>query len=134
MKLLIIISVIFTSCLSISNSKPVKVVSHKIKKEEVGKASWYSTSCNRGGTKTSSGKKLDNKAMTAAHKTLPFGTKVKVTNIKNGKSQVVIITDRGPYKKGRVIDVTKAAADKLGFKNSGIASVKLEVIGNQYLN
>ena len=92
-----------------------------------GEASWYSTRCN-GGTKTASGKKLQNHAATAAHKTLPFGTRVKVTNIKNGKSEVVTIQDRGPYIKGRVIDVTVGVAERLGFKSNGIAKVKLEVL------
>ena len=92
-----------------------------------GEASWYSTRCN-GGTKTASGKRLENHASTAAHKTLPFGTRVKVTNIKNGKSEIVTIQDRGPYTKGRVIDVTVGVAERLGFKSNGIAKVKLEVL------
>ena len=92
-----------------------------------GEASWYSTRCN-GGTKTASGKRLQNHASTAAHKTLPFGTRVKVTNIKNGKSEIVTIQDRGPYTKGRVIDVTVGVAERLGFKSNGIAKVKLEVL------
>lgn len=92
-----------------------------------GEASWYSTRCN-GGTRTASGKRLQNHASTAAHKTLPFGTCVKVTNVKNGKSEVVTIQDRGPYTKGRVIDVTVGVAERLGFKSNGIAKVKLEVL------
>jgi len=92
-----------------------------------GEASWYSTRCN-GGTKTASGKRLQNHASTAAHKTLPFGTRVKVTHIKNGKSEIVTIQDRGPYTKGRVIDVTVGVAERLGFKSNGIAKVKLEVL------
>jgi rare lipoprotein A len=92
-----------------------------------GNASWYSTRCN-GGTKTASGKRLQNHASTAAHKTLPFGTRVKVTHIKNGKSEIVTIQDRGPYTKGRVIDVTVGVAERLGFKSNGIAKVKLEVL------
>ena len=92
-----------------------------------GEASWYSTSCN-GGTKTASGIKLQDHAATAAHKTLPFGTRVKVTNSKNEKSEIVRITDRGPYKHGRVIDVTAGVAHRLGFKSQGVARVKLEVL------
>jgi rare lipoprotein A len=95
--------------------------------EEQGKASWYSIACN-GGTHTASGQKLNNYSNTAAHKTLPFGTKVKVTNLKNGKAQVVTINNRGPFIKGRIIDVTIGVADKLGFKNQGVTSVKLEVL------
>ena len=95
--------------------------------EQVGKASWYSIRTN-GGTKTASGKKLNDNHFTAAHKTLPFGTKVKVINLSNGKSAVVSIQDRGPYKKGRVIDVSVAAAKKLSFHKKGIQKVKIQVI------
>jgi len=65
-------------------------------------------------------------AMTAAHKSLPFGTKVKVTNHRNGNSVVVTINDRGPYIKGRIIDLSKAAAQKIGMVNAGIVPVSLE--------
>jgi rare lipoprotein A len=68
-------------------------------------------------------------AMTAAHKTLPFGTKVRVTNQRNGRSVVVKINDRGPYVKGRIIDLSKAAAHSIGMQNSGVAPVSLEVLG-----
>jgi len=95
---------------------------------EVGKASHYSTKCN-GGIRTASGHKLENNANTAAHKTLPFGTLVKVTNLENGKSEVVKITDRGPYKRGRIIDLTIGVAKKLGFVKRGITTVKVEVVG-----
>ncbi len=92
-----------------------------------GEASWYSTRCN-GGTKTASGKRLQNHASTAAHKTLPFGTRVKVTNIKNGKSEIVTIQDDGPHVKNRIIDVTIGVAKRLGFYSNGVAQVKLEII------
>jgi rare lipoprotein A len=75
------------------------------------------------GTKTASGVPLDDSKMTAAHKSLPFNSKVKVTNKKNGNSVTITITDRGPYVKGRCIDVTKAAAEALGF--SGLAPVSV---------
>lgn len=94
---------------------------------EQGLASCYSVKTN-GGTRTASGQKLSNTAHTAAHKHLPFGTKVKVTNLKNGKSEIVTITDRGPYIKGRVIDVTIGVAKKLGFGYS-IVPVRVEVVG-----
>ncbi|GAA5484147.1 septal ring lytic transglycosylase RlpA family protein [Haloferula sargassicola] len=92
-----------------------------------GKASWYGIRCN-GGTKTASGERLNNNASTAAHKTLPMGTKVRVTNLSNGKSEVVRITDRGPYVHGRIIDVTEGVAKRLGFFGRGITSVKVEVL------
>jgi len=68
-------------------------------------------------------------AMTAAHKTLPFGTRVRVTNVRNGRSAVVTINDRGPYVAGRVIDLSKAAAGAVGMIASGVAPVRMEVIG-----
>jgi rare lipoprotein A len=98
-----------------------------------GKASWYSVSCNHG-TKTSSGVKLNDKLPTAASKKFPMGTQVKVTNLKNGKSEIVTITDYGPHIRGRVIDVTISVAEALGFKHQGITSVKVEVVGKVKLN
>jgi rare lipoprotein A len=92
-----------------------------------GEASWYSTKCNSG-TRTASGKPLQNYAATAAHKTLPFGTRVKVTHIKSGKSEIVTITDDGPHVKNRIIDVTIGVAKRLGFYSNGVAQVKLEII------
>ncbi len=92
-----------------------------------GKASWYGIRCN-GGTHTASGERLHDTAATAAHKTLPMGTKVRVTNLANGKSEIVRINDRGPYTKGRVIDVTEGVAQRLGFRSRGIVSVKVEVL------
>jgi rare lipoprotein A len=86
-----------------------------------GVASVYST---ESGGKTASGQKLNPQALTAAHRTLPFGTKVKVTNRHNGHSVVVTINDRGPFVRGRVIDVTPAAARVLGF--SGLAQVTVD--------
>ena len=89
---------------------------------QTGVASVYS---HESGSGTASGQKLDREAFTAAHRTLPFGTKVKVTNKSNGRSVVVTINDRGPFVRGRVIDVTPAAARVLGF--SGLTQVALDV-------
>src|SRR4051812_39655366 len=86
-----------------------------------GVASVYSTESGGG---TASGQKLNPNALTAAHRTLPFGTKVKVTNKHNGRSVVVTINDRGPFVRGRVIDVTPAAARVLGF--SGLTQVSVD--------
>ncbi len=85
-----------------------------------GIASVYST---ESGSRTASGARLNPGALTAAHRSLPFGSKVRVTNRGNGRSVVVTVTDRGPFVRGRVIDVTPAAAHALGF--SGLASVTL---------
>ncbi len=92
-----------------------------------GLASWYSIKTNHGRT-TASGRLLSNDAYTAAHKTLPFGTKVRVTSLFNGKSEILRITDRGPYIKGRIIDVTIGSAKRLGFYSRGITKVKVEVL------
>ncbi|MCX6878467.1 MAG: septal ring lytic transglycosylase RlpA family protein [Verrucomicrobia bacterium] len=92
-----------------------------------GKASWYSVKSNYG-TRTASGQRLKNTAATAAHKTLPLGTKVRVTNMANGKAEVVTITDRGPYIRDRVIDVTIGVAERLGFAARGVVPVKVEVL------
>jgi rare lipoprotein A len=87
-----------------------------------GMASVYSTDS---GSRTANGERLDPAALTAAHRTLPFGTKVKVTNDRNGRSVVVTVNDRGPFVSGRVIDVTPAAARALGF--SGLTKVSLDI-------
>lgn len=93
---------------------------------ESGEASFYADRFN--GQLTASGERLDNRALTAAHRILPFGTKVLVTNLANSKSVVVRITDRGPFKKGRILDLTKAGATTLGFLEKGIAHITLEVV------
>jgi rare lipoprotein A len=103
-------------------------VGYVVKSTEVGKASWYSIRTNRG-TKTASGQVLCNHKPTAAHKTLPMGTKVRVINQVNGKSEVVTINDRGPFTKGRIIDVTVGTAERLGFVQRGVVPVKVEVLG-----
>lgn len=91
-----------------------------------GLAAYYSNRLD--GRKTASGQVFDQAKLTAAHPTLPFGTMVKVTNTKNNRSVVVRINDRGPTQAGRVIDLSRAAASKLGMLRSGLAPVKLEVV------
>ena len=93
---------------------------------EVGYASYYSQEF--AGRKTSSGEIFDPMKLTAAHRTLPFGTLVKVTNLENKKTVIVRINDRGPFVKGRIIDLSYKAALKIGMVSHGIAKVKLEVI------
>lgn len=78
--------------------------------------------------RTASGERHSAQAMTAAHRTLPFGTKVRVTNVANGKSVVLRINDRGPFVRGRIIDVSTAAADSLGFRSRGVAKVQVAVV------
>jgi rare lipoprotein A len=90
---------------------------------QTGKASWYALT-----SKTASGEPCDPGAMTAAHRTLPFGTQIKVTNLKNGREVVVRVNDRGPFAGGRILDLTRAAAQKLGFVKAGTATVKITVL------
>ena len=90
-------------------------------------ASYYSDRYN--GRRTASGQRFSNNALTAAHRTLAFGTKVKLTNVQNNKSVVVRVNDRGPFVKGREISVTRAAASRLGFVRAGTASVRMDVEG-----
>ena len=88
-----------------------------------GVASFYTE-----GTKTASGEKFNTLDMTAAHPTLPFGTKLRVTNVASGQSVTVRVNDRGPYIRGRVVDVSYSAADALGMVGKGVAKVKLDVV------
>lgn len=94
---------------------------------ETGKASWYGTQHH--GKRTASGEPFDQHALTAAHRTLPFGTRVKVTNLNNQRSVVVRINDRGPFRRGRVIDLSRAAAEQLDLIRTGVAPVRLEPLG-----
>lgn len=93
---------------------------------ETGVASFYSDKFN--GRRTANGEIFHNKKLTAAHRTLPFGTYVKVTALWNGRSVVVKINDRGPFIKGRVIDLSKAAAAKLHLIGKGVGKVDIEVV------
>lgn len=94
-----------------------------------GGASFYGGGDGFDGKKTANGEIFNADKLTAAHKTLPFGTMVKVTNSKNGKSVVVRINDRGPYAKGRVLDLSRAAASQIGMIEAGVAQVKGEILG-----
>jgi len=89
-----------------------------------GMASWYGAECR----KTASGESYDPNSMTAAHRTLPFGTMVNVQNLKTGCCATVRINNRGPFRKGRIIDVSRAAARQLEMIQSGTAKVKIAVI------
>lgn len=131
MKLILvgIFNVIVSSINSVSDFSLNKKSDTEVPKKhiEIGEASWYSVKTNRG-TTTASKVPLKDAANTAAHKTLPFGTKVKITNLKNKKTEIVTVTDRGPHIKNRIIDVTVGAASKLDFKSDGITKVKIEVL------
>jgi rare lipoprotein A len=104
----------------------------KVTQIATGMASWYGPGFN--GRQSASGEIFNQNALTAAHRTLPFGTKVKVTNVHNGRSVVVRINDRGPFSRGRVIDLSKAAAGAIGLVRSGVAPVRLEVLVREALS
>ncbi|MEQ1557725.1 MAG: septal ring lytic transglycosylase RlpA family protein [Methyloglobulus sp.] len=91
--------------------------------KQQGQASWYGPGFH--GKTTANGETYDQNAMTAASKTLPLGTAAKVTNVETGKSVTVKINDRGPYVGNRVMDLSKAAADKIGIKKKGVGKVKI---------
>jgi rare lipoprotein A len=93
---------------------------------QCGGASWYGPGFH--GKTAASGERFNENAMTAAHKTLPFGTKVVVTDQRTGKSVTVKINDRGPFHKGRIIDLSKAAATKLGIRNAGTGKVCVDKV------
>ncbi len=92
----------------------------------VGTASWYGRRFH--GRKTASGQIYNMNALTAAHPTLPLGTQVRVTNLANHRSVALTVNDRGPFAKGRIIDVSRRAAERLGFRRAGTARVRVEVI------
>jgi rare lipoprotein A len=92
---------------------------------ETGGASWYG---REGGNVTATGARYNPGGMTAAHRTLPFGTRVRVTNLRNGRSVVVTINDRGPFVGGRIIDLSEAAASAIGIKSSGVGRVNVQVL------
>jgi rare lipoprotein A len=97
--------------------------------QQTGRASWYTLD-----SPTASGDKMDDAAFTAAHNFLPFGTKVRIENIANGRSVMVRINDRGPFVAGRIIDLSKAAAEALDVVAAGVADVRLSVIYDTVAN
>ncbi len=105
----ILLTSLFTSCASI---------------KEQGRASYYADKFS--GRKTASGARFSQHKRTAAHRTLPFGTKLKVTNLDNGKTVHVRVNDRGPFVEGRMIDLSKKAARKLGMLKQGVANVEIK--------
>ncbi|MDY4174887.1 MAG: septal ring lytic transglycosylase RlpA family protein [Bacteroidales bacterium] len=112
-----------TSSTSKGKSTTAKKTSGKVEK---GQASYYADKFH--GRSTASGEKYDKKKLTGAHRTLPFGTIVRVTNTANGKSVDIRINDRGPFKAGRVVDLSRAAAEKVDMIQSGVINCTVEVI------
>ena len=93
---------------------------------QTGKIAWYGRKF--AGRKTASGQRFDPSAMTMAHPTLPFGTRVRVTNLDNGKSVIVRVNDRGPSTPGRIADLSQAAAEQIGMTRAGVVEARLEVL------
>ena len=101
----------------------------KDKKVQTGKGSWYGKQFQ--GKLTASGERYNMYDYTAAHRTFPFNSMVKVTNLKNGRSVIVRINDRGPYHRGRIIDLSYLAAKKLGYINKGVAKLEIRLLYRQ---
>ena len=116
---------VLAGCVTPSNPPPVEQAQASASRAylEEGIASYYGEGME--GERTASGEKLDSKALTAAHRTLPFGTCLRVVNMENGRSVQVRVNDRGPFKAGRVLDVSLAAARRLELVGRGLARVRL---------
>ena len=122
---MIVVGTLLTSCVAhprMASAPPLSVP----EVVQVGAASYLSDSL--AGHRTASGIRFDPRRMMAAHRTLPFGTRVRVTNLANGRHVVVTIVDRGPFRAGRILDVSPHAARLLGFHRAGVARVRLEVM------
>ena len=106
-------------------AKAIQPALNKIVATRTGQASWYGSEA---GSQTANGERYNPRGLTAAHRTLPFGTKVRVTSIKTGKAVVVRINDRGPFHRRRMIDVSAGAAEAIGLKNTGIGEVRIDIL------
>jgi rare lipoprotein A len=112
-----------------SDRSPTGASSKDVAYRQVGTASWYGPGFH--GKETANGEIFDSGKLTAAHRKLPLGAEVKVTNLDNGRTVTVKINDRGPYKKGRVLDLSKAAAKRLGMVEEGLTQVRIEATRQQ---
>lgn len=135
MKGLIVLTLFMALFVGVSPAVHAKSAHSKIthskkskKKPQRGMASWYGA--NHQGKRTANGEKFNMNALTAAHRTLPMGSMVKVKSLTTGKTVTVRINDRGPFAKGRIIDVSKAAAKKLGFMSRGTDRVEISVVSS----
>ena len=112
----------YDSTRAVQREPPVGSVRQALQRAGEGLASFYNDS------QTASGERFNPRAMTAAHRTLPFGTRLRVTNVATGRSVTVRVNDRGPFVAGRVVDVSRSAAESLGMVGQGVAKVKLDVV------
>ncbi|MCW8346429.1 septal ring lytic transglycosylase RlpA family protein [Vibrio sp. ZSDZ65] len=117
---------VLAGCSSISTNASPKTQEYARKHQLTGLASWYGSQFH--GRLTASGEKYNMRALTAAHKTLPFGTVVRVINTNNNKSVDVKINDRGPYVKGRTIDLSQKAFEKVGSTKQGVVPIRIEIL------
>ncbi len=120
------LSTLLIAILAACSSNPEPMTSVSPGWTESGEASWYGPGFD--GKRTASGEVYDMEAMTAAHRQLPFGTRVRVSNLENGREAVVRINDRGPFAHGRIIDLSKAGAREIGMLGTGTAEVQLEIV------
>jgi rare lipoprotein A len=115
---------------SVNSTQPnVSVESQQLIAQTVGTASFYGNNPGEGGPLTANGERYNPGGLTAAHRTLPFGTRVRVTSPRTGRSVVVRINDRGPFIGGRVIDLSAGAARAIGLNKTGIGTVRMDVLG-----
>lgn len=124
--LLLILFVSMTPACAATRPAAAPGAEERLAFEQEGLASYYGQEHH--GRRTASGAIFDAGRLTAAHRTLPFGTRVRVTNLDNGRRVVVTVTDRGPFRRERVIDVSRRAAKDLGFLRAGTARVRLEAV------
>ena len=113
--------------LQAAEPKPDDTIEENGSAAETGRASWYDLE-----TPTASGEALDDGELTSAHRSAPFGTKLRVVNLKNGREVVVRVNDRGPFAKDRIIDLSKAAATRLGMIADGVADVRVIPVADQF--
>ena len=114
---------------SVNSIQSHSIESKQLIAQSVGQASFYGGGANEGGPMTANGERYQPGGLTAAHRTLPFGTRVRVTSPNTGKSVVVRINDRGPFVGGRAIDLSVGAARAIGLTSSGVGTVEMEVLG-----
>ena len=115
---------------SVNSIQPnISVESKQLLAQSVGTASFYGNNPGEGGPLTANGERYNSGGLTAAHRTLPFGTRVRVTSPRTGRSVVVRINDRGPFIGGRIIDLSTGAARAIGLTSTGVGTVRMDVLG-----
>ncbi|MDX2319576.1 MAG: septal ring lytic transglycosylase RlpA family protein [Moritella sp.] len=122
----ILVLAMLTGCSSTLTTGSAKTIAYSKSHDLVGEASWYGNKYH--GKRTASGEKYNMRAYTAAHKTLPFGTIVRVTNTANNKSVDVKINDRGPFVRGRIIDLSQKAFEQIGSTHKGVVPVRIDIL------